>query len=107
MASRFEGFPMAHLEALSSGLPVVATDCDESGPCEIIRHEVDGLLIKIEDIEALTEGMNKLMENPVLRQQFAQRAPEILDRFGMEKVMDDWALMMYLCRRSDRLFVGA
>ena len=95
MASRFEGFPMAHLEALSSGLPVVATDC-ESGPREIIRHEVDGLLIKIEDIEALTEGMNKLMNNPALRQQFAQQAPEILDRFGMEKVMDDWALMMKL-----------
>ncbi|MBC7516935.1 MAG: glycosyltransferase family 4 protein, partial [Alkalinema sp. FL-bin-369] len=54
------------------------------------------LLVKTEDVEALTEGMNKLMENPVLRQQFAQRAPEILDRFGMEKVMDDWALMMKL-----------
>ena len=95
MASRFEGLGIAHLEALSSGLPVVATDC-ESGPREIIRHEVDGLLIEIEDIEALTEGMNKLMENPALRQQFAQRAPEILDRFGMEKVMDNWALMMKL-----------
>lgn len=95
MASRFEGFPMAHLEALSSGLPVVVTDC-ESGPREIIRHEVDGLLVKTEDVEALTEGMNKLMENPALRHQFSQRAPEILDRFGMEKVMDDWALMMKL-----------
>ena len=95
MASRFEGFPMAHLEALSSGLPVVVTDC-ESGPREIVRHEVDGFLVKTEDVEALTEGMNKLMENPALRQQFAQRAPEILDRFGMEKVINDWALMMKL-----------
>ena len=95
MASRFEGFPMAHLEALSSRLPVVVTDC-ESGPREIVRHEVDGLLVKTEDVEALMEGMNKLMENPALQQQFAQRAPEILDRFGMEKVMDDWALMMKL-----------
>ena len=65
MASRFEGFPMAHLEALSSRLPVVVTDC-ESGPREIVRHEVDGFLVKTEDVEALTEGMNKLMENPAL-----------------------------------------
>ena len=86
---------MAHLEALSSGLPVVVTEC-ESGPREIVRHDVDGLLVKTEDIDALTEGMDQLMSNSALRYQFAQRAPEVIDRFGMEKVMDDWALMMKL-----------
>jgi GalNAc-alpha-(1->4)-GalNAc-alpha-(1->3)-diNAcBac-PP-undecaprenol alpha-1,4-N-acetyl-D-galactosaminyltransferase len=97
MASRFEGFGMAHCEAMSSGLPLVATDCD-SGPREIVRHNVDGLLIEPNSIEALVKGLDTLLGNPALCQQFAQRAPEILDRFGMVKVMEDWTQVMKLDR---------
>jgi GalNAc-alpha-(1->4)-GalNAc-alpha-(1->3)-diNAcBac-PP-undecaprenol alpha-1,4-N-acetyl-D-galactosaminyltransferase len=97
MASRFEGFGMAHCEAMSCGLPIVVTDCD-SGPREIVRHNVDGLLIDPNSIDALVKGMDTLMTDPVLREQFAQRAPEILDRFGMERVMEDWTQVMNLDR---------
>ncbi len=97
MSSRFEGFPMAHCEAMSSGLPMVVTDCD-SGPREIVRHQMDGLLVKPNSSEALATGLDTLMADPVLRQQFANRAPDILDRFGMERVMEDWTQVMKLDR---------
>ncbi len=97
MASRFEGFGMAHCEAMSCGLPLVATDCD-SGPREIVRHNVDGLLVEPNSIEALVKGLDTLLADPALRQQFADRAPEILERFGMERVMEDWTRVMQLDR---------
>ncbi len=90
LPSRFEGFPMALCEAMAAGLPAIAADC-LSGPREIIDHGINGLLVPTEDIEALAQGLDDLMSNPIQRQQIAKNAPQILDRFGIDRVMGIWA----------------
>lgn len=94
MASRNEGFPLAHGEALACGLPVIATDCP-SGPSEMIRHDVDGLLVTNKDIEALATAMEELMSNEQKRHQFSIKAPEVLERFGQNKIVGEWETLMH------------
>ena len=93
MASRNEGFGNAHAEALACGLPVIATDCP-SGPSEIIRHDVDGLLVANKDVEALAKAMNSLMSDEQKRQQFAAKAPEVLEKFGLETIVAEWETLI-------------
>ncbi|BAZ45456.1 group 1 glycosyl transferase [Chondrocystis sp. NIES-4102] len=93
MASRNEGFPMAHGEALACGLPVIATDCP-SGPNEMIRHELDGLLVPNQDIEALTLAMDSIMSDEQKRQQLAAHAKEVTERFGLENIINQWEILI-------------
>ena len=81
---------MALCEAMACGLPVIAADC-LSGPREIVEDGVNGVLVATEDVDALAAGLDALMSDPAKRQQLAQNAPQILDRFGVEQVMGIWA----------------
>ena len=88
-ATRLEGFPNALLEAMASGLPVVATDCP-SGPREIVRDGVDGYLVPVDDRDSFAAALGRLLQDEDLRRRYGAKACEVLDRFGIDKVGAQW-----------------
>jgi len=89
MSSLTEGFGNTLAEALAYGVPAISFDCD-AGPRNILRHEIDGLLVPTGDVAALEAGLRRLMSNLALRQQLGERAIEARDRFSQERIAGMW-----------------
>lgn len=75
-SSHTEGMPVALLEALSAGVPVVATDVGGVG--ELIRHGYNGLLTEKNDIESLIANVFLLKNNPELAQTLARNGRDVV-----------------------------
>ncbi|WP_376098920.1 glycosyltransferase family 4 protein [Roseomonas sp. CCTCC AB2023176] len=65
LPSHFEGLPMSVIEAMLTGLPVVATDI--SGPREMVADGETGLIVPPMTVEPLARALNRLAEDPALR----------------------------------------
>ncbi|MEU5775781.1 stealth conserved region 3 domain-containing protein [Streptomyces venezuelae] len=89
-AGHNEAFPLVLLEALAAGVPVVAYDV-LTGPAEIVRHRVDGLLVPPGEVNELACAMGELMGDDELRRGFAEAAREgVYARFSSADVTARW-----------------
>jgi glycosyltransferase involved in cell wall biosynthesis len=80
-ASHSEGRPNAVLEAMASGLPVVASDID--GVNDIVRHEVNGLLFEAGNEQALAEHISTLAGDAGLRQRYGETGRRYITDSGL------------------------
>lgn len=91
-SSSSEGLPLATLEAMGMGLPVVLTAC--GGPAEIVSHGTTGLLVPPRDPEALAAGIVELASD----QDEARRLGEcgridVRSRFSISAMVDGYSAL--------------
>ena len=90
LSSRFEGLPMALLEAMQAGCCCVSFDC-ETGPNEIIQNEVNGLLVPAQNIDRLADALEKVISEQKLREYFSSKARDAVDcKYSEDYVMTRW-----------------
>jgi glycosyltransferase involved in cell wall biosynthesis len=72
LPSHHEGVPMAILEAMAYGLPVIATPV--GGIPDVIRHGREGLLVEVGNRAALTTALARMVAEPALRMSLGRGA---------------------------------
>ena len=89
MSSRYEGFGNVLLEALACGAPIIATDC-ETGTSEIIKNGKNGLLVPVEDENALKLAMEKLFYDREFYMKLKSNTRKSVEKYGIENIVKDW-----------------
>lgn len=89
MSSRYEGFGLVLVEAMSCGLPCVSFDCPY-GPSTIISDGEDGFLVDNGNVKQLAEKMEILINDANLRMAMGQKAREKAALYKKENIMGRW-----------------
>ena len=89
MTSRFEGLPMTLLEAKTYKLPIVSFNC-LTGPSEIVKNNVNGYLINPENVEAMSNKLNILMNDENKLKEFSNNAQIDIEKFKLKPIIERW-----------------
>lgn len=90
MPSVREAFGMVLVEAMASGLPVIATRLEQVTDT-VVDEGVSGLLVPPRDAEALSHAISSLLGDPVRAGRMAARARAIVtERYGLEVSAKRW-----------------
>ena len=93
LSSRFEGMPNSLLEAMALGLPPIVSDASP-GPLEIVIDERTGLVVPVEDVDALAAAMLRIAREPAYRGRLGAEARASVGRHSWAVVEKTWRTLL-------------
>lgn len=84
-----EGMPLVLLEAKANRLPIISFDI-LTGPREIVRDGIDGILVPPYDLEKMSAAICTLIEDDMLRQTMSDRSLDNLNKFSKDTILKQW-----------------
>ena len=90
LPSDYEGMPNALMEAMALGLPCISADCRPGGARTLIENGKNGFIIPVGDVDALTEKIAYLLDNPDVAEDIARKARLLGETHTNKVIFDRW-----------------
>jgi glycosyltransferase involved in cell wall biosynthesis len=84
--SRYEAFPLPPIEAMASGVPVVATQCGGISTYALAGH--DAVLCPVDDVGSLARAVSLVLSDPETGRRLAARGRAAAERFGWDAALE-------------------
>jgi glycosyltransferase involved in cell wall biosynthesis len=98
LPSLMEGMPLALLEAMAAGLPVVSTY--NSGMADVVENRFNGLVVADADARSLADAVEELCNSPTLREQLGGEASRTMRRYTWEHIAGRLEKVLLLAARQ-------
>jgi len=92
LTSRYEGMPNALMEAMSMGVPSIATD--SSAGVRLLLRSGGGYLVPVGDVHAIRTRLRELMEDPAVRHRLGEEARVAVEEFDVDTLASRWRLLI-------------
>ena len=89
-SSYFEGMSNSMLEAMAIGLPTICTDCPAGGARAIIKDHENGILVPVNDVQAMADAMKEVADNPELAEKLSINGTKIREELSVDKIVNQW-----------------
>ena len=89
-SSDFEGMSNSMLEAMAIGLPTICTDCPAGGARAVIKDHENGILVPVNDLQAMANAMKEVAGDPELAEKLSVNGTKIRDELSVDKIVNQW-----------------
>lgn len=86
--TNFDNMPVSIIEAMALGLPVISTNV--GGLPFLITHNVDGILVPPNNVDAFTTAVSKLKNNENLKNNLVKQARKKTEQYSWQIVKENW-----------------
>lgn len=100
LPSNHEGMPNALIEAMSIGLPCIATDCGGGGARDLIKNDYNGILIKKNDRDLLARSLIMLIGDKEKQEIIGNNAYGINNTLNLDVIIERWCQFFTLVSRE-------
>jgi len=98
LPSRNEGMPNVLIEVMGAGIPTVSTNCPSGGPAFLTNNGERGLLVNVDDEEAMANSILKIIESDELSNKLSQKGREIVRILDINTITKLWVDLFLDCK---------
>ena len=89
-SSDYEGISNSMLEAIALGIPTICTDCPVGGARETIEHGFNGMLVPVNDRNAMAKAMKEVLSNDELMDTLSKNGYLLREKINVTAITEKW-----------------